>query len=156
TRARVATHPSVSAHANVGRVQEQPGLWTVDDGELARRIAKGGSVYADAAGSELVRRFAPRNRLLCLRRLRDQAAAQGLLHEVLVTTREALGAGRIEQPERLASFVLGACRMTVANQRRGEQRRARLLAQFAHDLVPSLPSSGSAHLDRDRLADCLA
>jgi RNA polymerase sigma-70 factor, ECF subfamily len=136
-------------------VQERPGLSTVDDGELARRIAKGGSAEADAAETELARRFAPRIRLFGVRRLRDQAAAQDLVQEVLVTTLEALRAGRIEQPERLASFVLGACRMTVANQRRGEQRRARLLAQFAHDLAPSMPSSGSALLDRDRLADCL-
>src|SRR5262249_59475617 len=91
---------------------------------------------ACAAGTELVRRCAGRIRLFGLRRLRDQAAAQDLVQEVLVTTLEALRAGRIEQPERLASFVLGACRMTVANQRRGEQRRARLLEQFADDLAP--------------------
>src|SRR5262245_63194390 len=127
----------------------------VDDGELARRIAKRGSAETDAAETELARRFAPRIRLFGLRRLRDQAAAQDLVQEVLVTTLEALRAGRIEQPARLASFVLGACRMTIVNQRRGEQRRARLLAQFAQDLEASPGSSGGALLDRDRLADCL-
>ena len=130
-------------------------LSTVDDGELARRIAGGASAGADAAETELARRFAPRIRLFGLRRLRDDAAAQDLVQEVLVTTLEALRAGRIEQPARLASFVLGACRMTIGNQRRGEQRRARLLAQFAQDLEPFGDSSDGARLDRDRLADCL-
>jgi RNA polymerase sigma-70 factor (ECF subfamily) len=127
----------------------------MDDGELARRIAAGGSARPAAAETELARRFAPRIRLFGLRRLRDEAAAQDLVQEVLVTTLEALRAGRIEQPDRLASFVLGACRMTVANQRRGEQRRARLLEQFVHDLTPAPEHAGGAWLDRDRLAECL-
>jgi RNA polymerase sigma-70 factor, ECF subfamily len=135
---------------------ESPGLSTVDDGELARRIARGASAEADAAETELARRFAPRIRLFGLRRLRDHAAAQDLVQEVLMTTLEALRAGRIEQPDRLASFILGACRMTVVNQRRGEQRRARLLAQFADDLAPAWDSPGGSTLDHDRLADCLA
>jgi len=135
---------------------ESSGLSAVEDGELARRIARGASVEADAAETELARRFAPRIRLFGLRRLRDHAAAQDLVQEVLVTTLEALRAGRIEQPERLASFVLGACRMTVVNQRRGEQRRARLLTQFADDLAPAWNPSGGSTLDLDRLADCLA
>jgi RNA polymerase sigma-70 factor (ECF subfamily) len=135
---------------------EPAGLSTVDEGELARRIARGASADADAAETELARRFAPRIRLFGLRRLRNHAAAQDLVQEVLVTTLEALRAGRIEQPERLASFVLGACRMTVVNQRRGEQRRARLLARFADDLAPAWDASGGSTLDHDRLADCLA
>ena len=135
---------------------ESPGLSTVEDGELARRIARGASVEADAAEAELARRFAPRIRLFGLRRLRNHAAAQDLVQEVLVTTLEALRAGRIEQPERLASFVLGACRMTVVNLRRGEQRRARLLARFADDLAPAWSSSGASTVDHARLADCLA
>lgn len=72
-----------------------------------------------------------------------------------MTAIEALRASRVEQPGRLASFVLGACRMTIANQRRGEQRRARLLAQFAQDLEPVPDPAAGAALDRDRLADCL-
>jgi RNA polymerase sigma-70 factor (ECF subfamily) len=142
----------------VGRVQERPNpadLSTAEDGELARRISRGLPTEADAAETEIARRFAPRIRLFGLRRLRDEAAAQDLVQEVLVTTLEALRAGRVEQPERLASFVLGTCRMTVANLRRSEQRRARLLAQFADELAPSPHSSGRALLDRDRLADCL-
>jgi RNA polymerase sigma-70 factor (ECF subfamily) len=127
----------------------------LEDAELARRVTGGSPAEAAAAETELVRRFAPRIRLFGLRRLRDSAAAQDLVQEVLVTTLEALRAGRVEQPDRLASFVLGACRMTIANQRRGERRRARLLAQFAHDLAPAPDSPVGAALDTGRLADCL-
>jgi RNA polymerase sigma-70 factor (ECF subfamily) len=128
----------------------------MDDGALARRIAEGVPVEADAAEAELVRRFAPRIRLFGLRRLRDHAAAQDLVQEVLMTTLQALRAGRIEEPDRLASFVLGACRMTVVNLRRGEQRRAQLLAQFGDDLAPAPDGSSVPRLDHDRLGDCLA
>ena len=127
----------------------------LEDAELAQRIRGGSPAEAGAAEAELVRRFAPRIRLFGLRRLRDSAAVQDLVQEVLVTTLEALRAGRIEQPDRLASFVLGACRMTITNQRRGEQRRARLLTQFTRELepVPDLPVDWA--LDRDRLTECL-
>jgi RNA polymerase sigma-70 factor (ECF subfamily) len=87
----------------------------LEDAELARRVTGGSPAEAGAAETELVRRFAPRIRLFGLRRLRDSAAAQDLVQEVLVTTLEALRAGRVEKPDRLASFVLGACRMTIAN-----------------------------------------
>jgi RNA polymerase sigma-70 factor (ECF subfamily) len=127
----------------------------LDDAELARRVTAGDPAEAGAAEAELARRFAPRVHLFGLRRLRDGAAAQDLVQEVLVTTLEALRAGRVEQPERLASFVLGACRMTIANQRRGDRRRTRLLAEFAHDLRPAPDPAADSMLDRDRLADCL-
>jgi RNA polymerase sigma-70 factor (ECF subfamily) len=127
-----------------------------DDAELARRIAAGRAGEAGPAEAELVRRFGPRIRLFGLRRLRDGAAAEDLVQEVLVTTLEALRAGRVHEPERLASFVLGTCRMTVVNQRRGEQRRTRLLARFAAELAPVAERPGGAALDRDRLTDCLA
>jgi RNA polymerase sigma-70 factor (ECF subfamily) len=126
----------------------------LDDAELARRIARAGPGMDADAEAELAGRFAPRIRLFGLRHLRDAAAAQDLVQEVLVITIEALRANRIEQPERLASFVPGTCRMTVANLRRGEGRRARLLAQFAHDL-DAVTTPSVEPLDRDRLADCL-
>jgi RNA polymerase sigma-70 factor, ECF subfamily len=131
------------------------GVQELEDAALARQVAAGHSAEADAAEAEIVRRFAPRIRLFGLRRLRDRTAAQDLVQEVLVTTIEALRAGRIQQPDRLASFVLGACRMTVANHRRGEQRRARLLAQFAHELEPAPVPPVGAQVDRERLTECL-
>jgi RNA polymerase sigma-70 factor (ECF subfamily) len=136
-------------------VQGRPDVPGVDDAELARRVAAAEPDEASAAEAELARRFAPRIRLFGLRRLREWAAAEDLVQEVLVTTLEALRAGRVQQPERLASFVLGTCRMTIANQRRGERRRSGLLARFARDLEPEPDRSAGGALDRDRLADCL-
>src|SRR5262249_38969589 len=42
-------------------------------------------------------------------------------------TLERLRAGEVREPERIASFVLGACRMTVLEWRRGTRRREALL-----------------------------
>ena len=122
-----------------------------NDAELARRIGSGTDTQAEA---ELVRRMAPRIRLYGLRHLRDSAAAEDLTQEVLITTLEALRAGRLREPERLTSFVLGTCRMTVLDLRRGSQRKERLLQQFGADLQapvqPSIPA-----LDHEQLNRCV-
>jgi RNA polymerase sigma-70 factor (ECF subfamily) len=122
----------------------------LDDAELARRIGSGDS----EAEAELFRRMAPRIRLYGLRHLRDQCASEDLTQEVLITTLEALRAGRLREPEKLASFVLGTCRMTVLNLRRGAQRKERLLDQFGADLLmpvqPSIPN-----LDHQLLTRCV-
>jgi RNA polymerase sigma-70 factor (ECF subfamily) len=67
--------------------------------------------------------------------MRDEPAAEDLMQQVLITTIEALRAGRLREPEKLASFVLGTCRMTVLDLRRDAQRKERLLAQFGTDLL---------------------
>jgi RNA polymerase sigma-70 factor (ECF subfamily) len=121
------------------------------DADLVLQIGAGGSREAEA---ELFRRMAPRIRLYGLRHLRDEQAAEDLTQEVLITTLEALRAGRLREPEKLASFVLGTCRMTVLDWRRGAQRRERLLEQFGTDLLapvqPSLPQ-----LDQEQLTRCV-
>jgi RNA polymerase sigma-70 factor (ECF subfamily) len=86
--------------------------------------------------------------------LRDEHAADDLTQQVLITTIEALRAGRLREPEKLASFVLGTCRMTVLDQRRGAQRKERLLAQFGADL-PSTVQPSIPHLDHERLSRCV-
>ena len=48
-----------------------------------------------------------------------RAAADDLVQEVLVLTLERLRAGKVRDPDRLASFVLGTCRLIVRNLRRG-------------------------------------
>ena len=120
----------------------------LDDAELARRIGSG-DLEAEA---ELFRRMAPRIRLYGLRHLRDEHASEDLAQQVLITTLETLRAGRLREPEKLASFVLGTCRMTVLNLRRGAQRKERLLDQFGPDLPmtvqPSIPNLDHEHLTR--------
>ncbi len=102
------------------------------DAELALRIGSGTDREAEA---ELFRRMAPRIRLYGLRHLRDPHASDDLTQQVILTTLEALRAGRLREPEKLASFVLGMCRMTVLELRRGAQRKQRLLEQFGADLL---------------------
>jgi RNA polymerase sigma-70 factor, ECF subfamily len=123
----------------------------VNDSELVRQIGSGSDREAEA---ELFRRMAPRIRLYGLRHLRDEHASEDLTQQVLITTLEALRAGRLREPEKLASFVLGTCRMTVLNLRRGAQRKERLLQQFGADLTaPAQPAM--PFLDRDLLARCV-
>ena len=121
------------------------------DAELVRQIGSGKDRKAEA---ELFRRMAPRIRLYGLRHLRDEHAADDLAQLVLMTTLKALRAGRLREPEKLASFVLGTCRMTVLDLRRGTQRKERLLEQFGPDLVAPVQSA-LTHLDHDRLRRCV-
>ncbi len=123
----------------------------LNDAELVRQIGAGDDRDAEA---ELFRRMAPRVRLYGLRHLRDEHAAEDLAQQVLITTLEALRAGRLREPEKLVSFVLGTCRMTVLNLKRGEHRKKRLLAQFGADLaMPAQPPG--PRLDQEQLARCL-
>ncbi|MBK5291619.1 MAG: sigma-70 family RNA polymerase sigma factor [Acidobacteriia bacterium] len=123
----------------------------LNDAELVRQIGSGSGREAEA---ELFRRMAPRIRLYGLRHLRDEHASEDLTQQVLITTLEALRAGRLREPEKLASFVLGTCRMAVLDLRRGAQRKARLLEQFGADLLPPVQPS-MPHLDHDQLTRCV-
>jgi len=123
---------------------------SISDAELVRQIGAG-DLDAEA---ELFRRMAPRIRLYGLRHLRDQHASDDLTQQVLITTLKALREGRLREPEKLASFVLGTCRMTVLDLRRGAQRKEKLLEQYGADLLapvqPSIPL-----LDREQLTRCV-
>jgi RNA polymerase sigma-70 factor (ECF subfamily) len=123
----------------------------LNDAELVRQIGSGSNREAEA---ELFRRMAPRIKLYGLRHLRDEHASEDLTQQVLITTIEALRVGRLRDPEKLASFVLGTCRMTVLNLRRGAQRQARLLEKFGADLGEpvQLPMP---QFDHDQLARCV-
>lgn len=119
------------------------------DADLAGRIV-GGHPEAEA---EVCRRMGPRIRLYGLRHLRSASAADDLVQHVLVRTIEALRAGRLREPDKLAAFVLGTCRMTVLDLRRSSQRQERLLAEFGADLVPD--PAPPPRLDDNRLAGCV-
>ena len=123
----------------------------VSDTELVLQIGSGTAPEAEA---ELFRRMARRIRLYGLRHLRDAHAADDLTQQVVITTLEALRAGRLREPERLASFVLGICRMSVLELRRRAQRRDRLLEQFGPDLLGPVPTS-MPQLDHEQLTRCL-
>ena len=91
------------------------------DAELAGRV-RGGDRAAEA---ELFRRLAPRVRLYGLRHLRDPAAADDLVQDVLLMTFDSLRAGKVREDERLASYVLGTCRRMAIGLARSTTRRQR-------------------------------
>jgi len=129
-------------------------LVELDDGALARRIAEAGAAPDSAAEAELYRRLAPRARLYGLRHLRDRQAAADLVQQVLLMTLERLRAGKVRDPERIASFVLGSCRMTVLEMRRGTWRREALLEAWT-DAAEVYEEPEQVALDPHRLAGCL-
>ena len=121
-----------------------------NDADLARQIG----LHDRAAEGELFRRMAPRIQLYGLRHLRDRHAADDLVQQVLITTLETLRAGRLRDPDRLTSFVLGTCRMTVLDWRRNRQRKERLLEQFGADSLAPAPAP-MPNLDQERLTQCV-
>lgn len=131
---------------------------TVEDAALARAVAPGAPPLPDLdraeAEAELCRRFAPRIRLYGLRHLRDRHAAADLVQQVLMTTLERLRAGEIREPDRIASFVLGTCRMTVLEMKRGAARRERLLETWTV-VEEAAEAAEPRPLDEAALARCL-
>jgi RNA polymerase sigma-70 factor, ECF subfamily len=121
------------------------------DADLVLRIGSGSDLEAEA---ELFQRMAPRIRLYGLRHLRNAHAAEDLAQQVCLTTLEALRAGRLREPEKLTSFVLGMCRMTVLDLRRGARRREQLMERFGSDL-PVSDLSLPPRLDHERLTRCV-
>jgi RNA polymerase sigma-70 factor, ECF subfamily len=123
----------------------------LSDAEVVGQIASGNAREAEA---ELCRRMGPRVQLYGLRHLRDRHAAEDLTQQVLITTLDALRAGRLREPDKLASFVLGTCRMMVLDLRRGARRKQQLLERFGVDLLapvqPSMPRP-----DHDQLTRCV-
>jgi len=126
----------------------------LDDGALARRIGEAGAAPDAAAEAELYRRLAPRVRLYGLRHLRDRDAAADLVQHVLLVTLERLRAGKLREPDRIVSFVLGTSRMTVLEMRRGTWRRETLLETWG-ETAEAVDAPEPLALDPDRLARCL-
>jgi RNA polymerase sigma-70 factor (ECF subfamily) len=124
------------------------------EAHAARRIAGAAPGEAREAEAELYRLLAPRARRFGLRHLRDAHAAADLMQHVMTLTIEQLRSGQLREPERVLSFVLGACRLTVTDQRRGERRREDLLQRYADDL-PIADIHVAPRLDHRRVADCL-
>lgn len=125
----------------------------LDDATLARRVAQAAPDPDREAEAELCRRLAPRVRLYGLRHLRNEAAAADLTQQVLLMMIERLRGGTVREPERLASFVFGMCRMVVLELRRGQARRDHLLEVYGEALAP--PDPQPPNIDHPRVAHCL-
>ena len=123
----------------------------VEDAALARRIMLDRDASAEAL---LCQRVLPRARAYGLRHLRDAAAASDLAQDVMILLLEALRAGRVEEPDRLAAFTMGICRNTVLQWKTGDRRRQTLLERFGPELASAV-GAAPAIVDKDKLALCL-
>jgi RNA polymerase sigma-70 factor (ECF subfamily) len=126
--------------------------WT--DGDLARTIT-GREPAAEAAESELYRRFAPRVRLYGLRHLRNEDAARDLAQQVLLVTIEKLRDGSVRDADQIASFILGMSRTMARDLKRQEWRREKLRDVFLPSSAVTVPADEPS-MDLDRLEACLA
>jgi RNA polymerase sigma-70 factor (ECF subfamily) len=121
---------------------------------LALRIAHAGAQRDTEAETALYRHLAPRVRRYGLRHLRDGAAADDLMQQVMLLTLDQLRAGRVREPERVVSFVFGSCRTLVLAMRRKASRREALLERHGEALATA--DIGMApRLDHERVARCL-
>ena len=123
------------------------------DGELARAIAARTDA-AEAAETELYRRFAPRVRLYGLRHLRDEDAARDLMQQVLLLTIEKLRDGAVRDTDMIGSFILGSSRLLAVNLKRRDRRREALLEAFP--AAPAFVSAAPSMIDEDELEGCLS
>ena len=125
-----------------------------EDSDLARIVLSSAPGQARDAEDELYRRLAPRVRLYGLRHLRDEQAAADLTHQVLLITIETLRGGRLREPDRIASFVLGTSRLVVRDWRRGAIRQERHLQELGRT-VPVTTTLEPPEVDHRQLATCL-
>ena len=103
---------------------------------------------------EVYERYASRIRAYGLRCLRNNAAADDLVQQVLVTVLVALREDRVENRDRLDAYVLGTARNTVMDMERGVSRQLRVADQ-ASALLPKAYEASLGCVDRDRLEHCL-
>jgi RNA polymerase sigma-70 factor (ECF subfamily) len=122
----------------------------VSDAELVARVASRES-RAEAA---LFSRFARRVALYGLKHLRSRSAADDLVQQVMLIVLEAVRAGRVEDPSKLASFVLGTCRNVTWDLRRAAQRRQKADLE-ATDVEASVSPPSVTEGDVARLFQCL-
>jgi RNA polymerase sigma-70 factor (ECF subfamily) len=125
------------------------------EAQLALRIAGAlpGATRAEAE-AQLYRLLAPRIRRYGQRHLRDDHLADDLMQHVMALAIEKLRANALDAPERIVSFVLGSCRMTVTDLLRGQRRRDEILQRHADEL-PIADIHVAPRLDHERVAHCL-
>src|SRR5690349_16722764 len=102
----------------------------------------------------LCERYEVRIRAYGFRHLRDAVAADDLVQQVLLSVLQALREGRVEERDRLDAYVLGTCRNTVMDMRRGVARQRRVAERAAAGL-PEGYEPQHLTVDRMRLEQCL-
>lgn len=125
----------------------------LSDAELVRLIAAADE-RTPAAESALLARYADRILVYGRKHLRSEALADDLAQQVMLKVLEAIRQGRIEQPERLASFVFGACRNVSWDLTRTDQRQRKIERAF-EGLHEGSTHPGTSERDVLRLMDCM-
>jgi RNA polymerase sigma-70 factor, ECF subfamily len=109
----------------------------------------------DVAGERaIVEKYASRIRAYGLRHMRNNASADDLVQQVLVTVLLALREGRVDDRERLDAYVLGTARNMAMDMKRGVSRQTRVADQ-ASALLPKEYEVSLGYVDRGRLEHCL-
>jgi RNA polymerase sigma factor (sigma-70 family) len=120
---------------------------------LRTRSAPGGDLQAE---SELCRRFAPVVYAFARRRLRSREAVEEFAQDVFLTFIEALRRSSIDDPARVAGFVLGICRNLSSDRARSRERRAALWDAYGHVLAADVSAADEGpHPEAMKLEDCL-
>jgi RNA polymerase sigma-70 factor (ECF subfamily) len=99
-------------------------------------------------------RYSNRIRSYGLCHLRDGAAAEDLVQQVLLVVLQALRAGRVKEVDNLDTYVFGTCRLMVMDMRRGNARQRRI-ADATATALPEGYELPWALADRSRLDGCL-
>ena len=102
----------------------------------------------------ICQRYSNRIRSYGLCHLRDGAAAEDLVQQVLLVVLQALRAGRVREVDNLDTYVFGTCRNMVMDMRRGVARERRI-ADAAATALPDGYELPWALADRSRLDACL-
>ena len=102
----------------------------------------------------ICQRYSNRIRSYGLCHLRDSAAAEDLVQQVLLVVLQALRAGRVKEVDNLDTYVFGTCRNMVMDMRRGNARQRRI-ADAAATALPDGCELPWALADRSRLDGCL-
>jgi RNA polymerase sigma-70 factor (ECF subfamily) len=106
----------------------------------------------EAAEVVLCRRFAPRIRLYGLKHLRDADQTRDLTQTVLVALLRAARERRIDDPQRVARFVFGTSRNTVARMR----KQAARVPLATDEAVAELAAVPPPTIELNALFACLA
>jgi RNA polymerase sigma-70 factor, ECF subfamily len=106
-----------------------------------------------AAEREVCRRLLPAVRAFAQRRLRA-ASVDDFAHDALVTLLEALRAGRLAEPSRLAGFALGICKNLARERARTGERRRELDQRYGLTEAHFAKWDADLAVRREHLEDC--